>query len=426
MLEYLAMTKNISLINSHFSTNLVDDLVPGIPQAAYIHIPFCRRRCYYCDFPISVVGDRGKSAAKMIKDYLAALIKDIELNSSTQQPLNTVFFGGGTPSLLSPQQLGQIIRAIALHFGIANQAEISMEIDPGTFDRDRLVGYLDAGVNRFSLGVQTFDQSLLQVCGRSHTLADVMQAVNIIKQLEIDNFSLDLISGLPHQTLKQCQESLAQAIEIAPKHLSCYDLVLEPVTAFGKQYQPGKAPLPNDDDTAQMYRLTQKTLTAAGYEHYEVSNYARSGYQCRHNRVYWENQPYYGFGMGAASYVAQKRFTRPRTRREYYAWLEAGAIIEPPEMSATDYLLETLMLGLRLASGIDLTQFNQHTLKVIWSCLKPYYHRGWVEVVDPDGNLLDLKHRDSISNLSGRLRLSDPEGFLFSNTILSSLFEKLE
>ncbi|HEY9769177.1 MAG TPA: radical SAM family heme chaperone HemW [Coleofasciculaceae cyanobacterium] len=420
------MTKNISLINSHFSAHLVVDSVLAIPQAAYIHIPFCRRRCYYCDFPISVVGDRAQSSSKMIEDYIAALIKDIELASSSPQPVNTVFFGGGTPSLLSPQQLEQIIQAIALHLGIANQAEISMEIDPGTFDRDRLLGYLDAGVNRFSLGVQTFDESLLKVCGRSHTLADVMQAVDVIKQLGIDNFSLDLISGLPHQTLEHCQTSLEQAIAIAPKHLSCYDLVLEPVTAFGKQYQPGKTPLPNDDDTAQMYRLTQKTLTAAGYEHYEVSNYARAGYQCRHNRVYWENQPYYGFGMGAASYVAQKRFSRPRTRREYYAWLEAGAIIDTPEISATDYLLETLMLGLRLASGIDLSQFSQHTLEVIWSCLKPYCDQGWVEVVDREGNLLDLKNRDSINNLSGRLLLNDPEGFLFSNTILSSLFEKLE
>lgn len=420
------MTKNISSINSHFSTHLVVGSVPAIPQAAYIHIPFCRRRCYYCDFPISVVGDRPQSSSKMIEDYIAALIKEIELASSSPQPLKTVFFGGGTPSLLSPQQLKQIIQAIALHLGIANQAEISMEIDPGTFDRDRLLGYLDAGVNRFSLGVQTFDESLLKVCGRSHNLADVMQAVNLIEQLGIDNFSLDLISGLPHQTLEQCQTSLEQAIAIAPKHLSCYDLVLESVTAFGKQYQPGKTPLPNDDDTAQMYRLTQKTLTAAGYEHYEVSNYARSGYQCRHNRVYWENQPYYGFGMGAASYLAQKRFSRPRTRREYYAWLEAGAIIDTPEISATDYLLETLMLGLRLASGIELAQFSQHTLEAIWLCLKPYYDQRWVEVADREGNLLDLKHRDSINNLSGRLRLNDPEGFLFSNTILSSLFEKLE
>ncbi|MEO0014641.1 MAG: hypothetical protein RLZZ535_3030 [Cyanobacteriota bacterium] len=382
-----------------------------IPTAAYIHIPFCRRRCYYCDFPISVVGDKGRSASTMIEDYLAALIQDIQLTFADRQPLKTVFFGGGTPSLLSPAQLEQIILAIALRFGIASDAEISMEIDPGTFDRDRLLGYLTAGVNRFSLGVQTFDEELLKLCGRSHTPSDVMQAVEIIQQLGIKNFSLDLISGLPQQTLEHCQTSLEQAIAIAPQHLSCYDLVLEPVTAFGKQYQPGETPLPNDDDTAEMYRLTQQTLTAAGYEHYEISNYAQSNYQCRHNRVYWENKPYYGFGMGAASYVAGQRFSRPRTRREYYAWLEAGAVIDAPEISSTDYLLETLMLGLRLASGVNLIQFSLQVQQAILSAVKPYLKQGWIEITERD-------------HQSAKLRLSDPEGFLFSNTILATLFEK--
>ena len=402
------MTKNISSSIIDLNSNLINNTIDTFPTSAYIHIPFCRRRCYYCDFPISVVGEG--SASTMVEEYIAAVIKDIQLTASNQ-PLKTVFFGGGTPSLLSPQQLSRILKAIAVHFGIAKDAEISMEIDPGTFNRDRLLGYLEAGLNRFSLGVQTFDEELLKVCGRSHNLTDVMQAIEIIKELDIDNFSLDLISGLPHQTLKHCQTSLATAIAIAPKHLSCYDLVLEPVTAFGKQYQPGEKPLPDDEDAAEMYRLTQKTLTAAGYEHYEVSNYALPGYQCRHNRVYWQNQPYYGFGMGAAGYISGQRFSRPRTRREYYAWLEAGAIVNAPQTDPTDYLLETLMLGLRLADGVDLTQFDRHTVKKIWSCLKPYRDRGWIEVV---------------GNVPETVRLSDPEGFLFSNTILATLFEKLE
>lgn len=394
------------------------------PAAVYIHIPFCRRRCYYCDFPISVVGDKGKSASVMIEEYIAALIEDIRLTASHSQTIKTIFFGGGTPSLLSPPQLAQIISAIALQFKIATDAEISIEIDPGTFNRDRLQGYLAAGLNRFSLGVQTFEPELLQICGRSHTLADVTEAVNIIKQLNVDNFSLDLISGLPHQTIKHCQQSLEQAVAIAPKHLSCYDLVLEPVTAFGKQYQPGKTPLPDDDDTANMYRLTQKILTDAGYQHYEVSNYAKPGYQCRHNRTYWENKPYYGFGMGAASYVDNQRFTRPRTRQAYYKWLEVGATIDAPEISTTDYLLETLMLGLRLAEGIDTKQFEPNTLDKIWSCLQPYHHQGWVEVIDRYGEpIKSVQNKLPISTT--RIRLSDPEGFLFSNTILASLFEKL-
>lgn len=399
------MTKIGSLKNHELGSNCL----AIIPSAAYIHIPFCRRRCYYCDFPVTVVGEGEKSATKMIEEYLTALTREIQLTPGHQQPLTTVFFGGGTPSLLSPPQLEQIIKTISLHFGIANDAEISMEIDPGTFNRDRLSGYLAAGVNRFSLGVQTFEEKLLKLCGRSHNLADVIEAVEIFQALGIKNFSLDLMSGLPQQTLEDCQRSLEQAIAIAPKHLSCYDLVLEPVTAFGKQYQPGETPLPNDDDTAQMYRLTQQTLTAAGYEHYEISNYAQPGYQCRHNRVYWENQAYYGFGMGAASYVAGKRFSRPRTRREYYAWLAAGAIIDAPEISSTDYLLETLMLGLRLAQGVELAQFTPGIQAAILSCIKPYESRGWVE----------------LTTTGDRLRLKDPEGFLFSNLILAALFKEL-
>jgi len=399
-----------------------------IPTAAYIHIPFCRRRCYYCDFPISVVGDQGKSATTMVEDYLLALIKDIQLTPASGQPLTTVFFGGGTPSLLSPGQLGEITGAIAFHLGIASNAEISMEIDPGTFNRDRLSGYLTAGVNRFSLGVQTFDEELLKRCGRSHNLSDVMQGVEMIKQLGIQNFSLDLISGLPYQTLEHCQTSLAQAIAIAPQHLSCYDLVLEPVTAFGKQYQPGETPLPNDEDTAEMYRLTQQTLTAAGYEHYEISNYAQSGYQCRHNRVYWENRPYYGFGMGAASYVAERRFSRPPTRREYYAWLEGGAVIDAPKISPTDYLLETLMLGLRLAEGVTLSQFSPQIQQTILSCIQPYLKQGLIEIMRKDGGLINglsnLEDYDAVNNEFSNLRLGDPEGFLFSNTILADLFEQ--
>lgn len=418
------MTKNITLKQNCFEPNLNINSAKIIPQAAYIHIPFCRRRCYYCDFPISVVGDQVNSASVMIEEYLAALIQDIKLTTTSEQPLETIFFGGGTPSLLSPSEIGKVIQVIGAKFDISANAEISMEIDPGTFNRDRLQGYLAAGLNRFSLGVQTFDEELLKVCGRSHSYSDVMQAIEIIKSLNVKNFSLDLISGLPHQTLAHCQASLEQAIAIAPQHLSCYDLVLEPVTAFGKQYQPGKTPLPNDDDTADMYRLTQKTLTKSGYQHYEVSNYAKVDYQCRHNRVYWENQPYYGFGMGAASYIAGVRYTRPKTRREYYAWLGNGAIVDVPQISPLDYFLETLMLGLRLANGIGLQQFRQATIDEMWSCLEPFYDQEWIEVVDDTGKLIDFTNQNKLSLSSCRLRFSDPEGFLFSNTVLASIFER--
>ena len=384
------------------------------PRSAYIHIPFCRRRCYYCDFPISVLGSSSSSHSPWVTQYVEILCQEIEATLPPGLPLTTVFFGGGTPSLLSVGQLQQILATLEQRFGIASGAEISMEMDPGTFDREKLNGYQQAGINRVSLGVQAFQNELLQVCGRSHSDNDIMTAIELLERANIPNFSLDLISGLPHQTVAQWEDSLDRAIAVAPQHISCYDMVLEPVTAFGRQYQPGETPLPTDETTAQMYRIARQKLTEAGYKHYEISNYAQPGYQCRHNRVYWRNQSYYGFGMGAASYINKCRFTRPRTRREYFEWVQqwqAGEVKMTPQ-SATDELLETLMLGLRLADGIDLTeiaqQFGQQTVAKIWMCLLPYQAQGWVEA------------------LGSGIRLSDPEGFLFSNTVLAKLFEQLE
>jgi oxygen-independent coproporphyrinogen-3 oxidase len=411
----------------------------GIPSSAYLHIPFCRRRCYYCDFPVFVVGDRKNgSNSGTIQQYVAVLCQEIQETPNLGKPLKTVFFGGGTPSLLSHGQLSNILATLDGKFGIAAEAEISIEIDPGTFTLEQLLGYVAAGVNRVSLGVQAFQDELLQACGRSHSVADIFQAVKIIRSAGIVNFSLDLISGLPHQTLAQWQASLAAAVEIAPTHLSSYDLIVEPVTAFGRYFQAGAQPLPADETAAQMYRLAREMLTASGYEHYEISNYAQPGYQCRHNRVYWENRAYYGLGMGAASYVQGVRLTRPRKTQEYYQWVRElsdrnsrnllGESQQDFPMSENEVLLETLMLGLRLAEGLSLSmltdKFAQQTVDRIWNCLQPYWRQGWVEIVRSSGSIVILSEGDRLP-LSGNLRLSDPEGFLFSNTVLAALFSKL-
>jgi len=411
----------------------------GVPSSAYLHIPFCRRRCYYCDFPVFVVGDRknGENSGTIVQ-YVDVLCQEIQETPNLGASLKTVFFGGGTPSLLSVSQLSNILETLDRQFGIAAEAEISIEIDPGTFNLEQLRGYVAAGVNRVSLGTQAFQDELLLSCGRSHSVAEIFAAVEIIRSANIVNFSLDLISGLPHQTLTQWQASLEAAVEISPTHLSCYDLVIEPVTAFGRYFQAGAQPLPADETAAQMYRLAREILTGAGYEHYEISNYARSGYQCRHNRVYWENRAYYGLGMGAASYVQGVRLTRPRKTQAYYQWVrEISARNSPNQlgesqpdlpMSENEVLLETLMLGLRLASGLSLSglvdKFGEKTVDRIWQCLQPYWRQGWVEIVRSDGVRATLRE-DEKPPRSGHLRLSDPEGFLFSNTILSTLFSKL-
>jgi oxygen-independent coproporphyrinogen-3 oxidase len=370
--------------------------------------------------------------------YVDVLAQEIRHTPAWGQPLRTVFLGGGTPSLLSIPQLERILSELDRQFGIATDAEISMEMDPGTFDYEHLQGYKQLGVNRVSCGVQSFQSQLLKQMGRTHTVEDIYTAVDLLHQVGICNFSLDLISGLPDQTLDQWQQSLEAAIAIAPTHLSAYDLIVEPGTAFSRSYCPGETPLPSDDIAAQMYRLGQQMLTAAGYEHYEISNYAQVGYACRHNCVYWERQPFYGFGLGAASYVNHYRFTRPRTLNQYSQWVQAAAsstlapgitALSDETTSPTSCLLETLMLGLRLANGLDLNvlraQFGDSLLQQVWACLHPYSETGWMTVIDPTLDLHPIK-MPSACPQQGRIRLTDPEGFLFSNTVLSTLFSQLD
>jgi putative oxygen-independent coproporphyrinogen III oxidase len=329
--------------------------------------------------------------------------------------LQTVFFGGGTPSLLSPPQLVQILAAIEQHIGISPNAEISMEIDPGTFDLEQLEAYATAGVNRVSMGVQAWQDELLQLCGRSHNVADIEQSIEIIRQSSITNWSLDLISGLPQQTMEVWRESLARSIEVNPSHISVYDLIVEAQTPFAKQYKPDCLPLPSDETTAQMYREAQIALTAVGYRHYEISNYARfaadadsSLMTCRHNQVYWRNNAYYAFGMGAASYIEGTRFTRPRYTQDYFDWVAAGAVYSIEVVGNVERFLETLMLGLRTAEGLQISRLVDEFGVALWLDA-----RGRLEKYCPHWVAIDSEH----------LRLTDPEGFLYSNTVLADLFE---
>jgi putative oxygen-independent coproporphyrinogen III oxidase len=389
------------------------------PSAAYVHVPFCRRRCFYCDFPISVIGDRLRGEASgSIVQYVDWLCQEIRATSASSggKSLQTIFFGGGTPSLLSAAQVNQVLEALARQFSLAGYLEVSMEMDPGTFTLEQVEDYRQAGVNRVSLGSQAFQDDLLQSCGRTHTVSEIYEAVDWVQQAGITNLSLDLISGLPNQTLMQWESSLQAAIALNPQHISAYDLVVEPGTVFGKRYEPGERPLPTDDLAAQMYRSASGMLRTAGYDHYEISNYAKDGYSCAHNQTYWRNDAYYGFGMGATSYVEGQRFSRPRNRADYAEWLEAyiqqEGYIDCPTTSASDRLFETLMLGLRRTQGVNLQvlsqQFDLELEEGFSACLKPYQAQGWV-VLKPDGTL----------------HLSDPDGFLFSNRVLVSLWESL-
>ena len=406
----------------------------SIPVSAYLHIPFCRRRCYYCDFPISVLGDKtNTNTSGSISEYVQFLCEEIKITPTYNRPLKTVFFGGGTPSLLPPRYLDKILATLDQQFGICADAEISMEMDPGTFSLQQLSDYKTLGVNRFSLGIQSFDDKLLEKSGRFHRYKDIEQSIDFIYRTNIINFSLDLISGLPYQTLEDWKSSLEKAIKIQPSHISCYDLVLEPVTAFGKQYKPGKFPLPDDDNTMLMYKMGQRILTEAGYEHYEISNYAQQGYQCLHNLVYWENKPYYGLGMGAASYSNNQRFTRPRTRKDYYQWIEklkqSDYSLDCDYLDTIDIILETFMLGLRLKKGVDwskiYTSFGENFIELIYKILLPYYQQKLVYFQDINDKFITEIKDNNLHDIN-RVMLSDPDGFLLSNTILADLFAQLE
>ncbi|KAH7421281.1 hypothetical protein KP509_13G049200 [Ceratopteris richardii] len=432
----------------------------GLPTSAYVHLPFCKRRCFYCDFAIVAIGQRNDANSTNIDSTMGSYVTTLckEITSTLSQlpqasPLKTLFFGGGTPSLLPPQYLSRIVDTLDQHCGFQCDAEISMEMDPGTFDKQTLKQFLGLGVNRVSLGVQSFNEDFLKACGRSHGLQDVYEALDIITGLNVSNWSLDLISSLPHQTLEHWEECLREAIGLSPAHVSVYDLQIEEGTKFGVWYKPGHHPLPDEDKSASFYRLASSLLREAGYEHYEISNYAKPGFQCRHNMVYWKNQPYYGFGLGATSYFNGKRFSRPRKLKGYADFVELCINQSSDNFSANeeylsfysntvesveDRVCDTIMLSLRLASGLNLNELSKnfgHELRVhICKSFLPFINSGHAVAVDskfktvpPDTFSTALSEQSASKVLKDVIfiRLTDPDGFLLSNEIISSLFTDL-
>ncbi len=372
-----------------------------------------------------------------IAQYITTLLQEIQATPRVNaEPLQTVFFGGGTPSLLAVPQVEAILAALQARFGIAPTAEISMEMDPATFDLAHVQGYQAAGVNRVSLGAQDFHDDVLAACGRFHRRADILRAVEDLQKANISNFSLDLISGLPHQTLETWQDSLALAIALNPTHLSQYDLIVEPQTAFARYFTPGQAPLPSDTHTAQMYRMAQKALTDNGYEHYEICNYAKPGYPAQHNLTYWKSQPHYGFGMGATSYLNHQRTDRPRTQASYRQWVEQftaqGGRTDDPMISPQERVMEGIMVGLRLKEGISFRElyevYGEDGLMKMGEAMTPHIQskntqQPWVIVESAKDNRTQLAIKPEPSS---RIRLSDPEGFLMSNVVIVDAFNALE
>jgi oxygen-independent coproporphyrinogen-3 oxidase len=357
--------------------------------------------------------DPGQPGSASIAHYLAQLLQEIEA-APPGPPLSTVYVGGGTPSLLAPQQLRALLGALRRRFGIAPGAELSLELDPASFDQARLEGYLAAGITRVSLGVQSLDDAVLEQLGRRHRAADALQAAGWLQLAlgrgQLGSWSLDLIQALPGQSLGGWRRQLQQAVALAPPHLSIYDLILEPGTVFERLERRGQLDLPEHDLAADLQECTVRQLAAAGYGHYEISNYALPGHASRHNRVYWSGAGWWGFGLGATSAPWGERQARPRTREAYGAWLaQQLEVATAPAPGPGVPLDERVLVGLRRREGVPLADLAQRAglgaaaLEALEHRWQPYRQAGLLLQEGP------------------RWRLSDPEGLALSNAVLREL-----
>lgn len=327
----------------------------------YLHIPFCVRKCRYCDFPS--FDDRGD----LLPHYTDALLSELSLRRSTlpdDLSASTLYCGGGTPSLLPVDTVARLIQATIGLYGLAPDAEVTLEVNPGTVSPEKLRGFRAAGVNRLSIGVQSLKDDMLTLLGRIHDAEEARSTVRMARQAGFDNLGIDLILGLPGQSLEQWEETLAEAVRLAPDHISAYGLSVEEDTGLAALIAAGELLLPEEESVARMFELTAEMLPAAGYEQYEISNFARPGAASRHNQAYWRRTPYLGCGAGAHSFLPfpewGERWRVPADIASYLCQLGEGLLPEADRFCLTrdEAAGETMFLGLRLLQGVAETDFT--------------------------------------------------------------------
>ena len=322
------------------------------PSSAYVHIPFCTQICYYCDFSKVFIKNQPVDA------YLGHLIQ--ETRSYEIGKLRTLYIGGGTPTALSAQQLAYLLTELPKVMDLLEVEEFTIEANPGDLDPDKIAVLKDSQVNRVSLGVQTFDNKMLKKIGRSHQEQDIYDNIRHLKQAGFDNISIDLIYALPGQTMDQVKENVAKAIDLDIPHMSLYSLILENHTVFMNRMRRGKLPLPKEELEAEMFEYIIEELENAGFEHYEISNFSKSGFESRHNLVYWDNAEYYGLGAGASGYVDGIRYKNHGPIRHYLEAVEAGkARITEEHLTLEEKMEEELFLGLRKKTGVSKARFEE-------------------------------------------------------------------
>ena len=322
------------------------------PSSAYVHIPFCTQICYYCDFSKVFIKNQPVDA------YLEHLIQ--ETRSYEIGKLRTLYIGGGTPTALSAQQLAYLLTELPKVMDLSEVEEFTIEANPGDLDPDKIAVLKDSQVNRVSLGVQTFDNKMLKKIGRSHQEQDIYDNIRHLKQAGFDNISIDLIYALPGQTMDQVKENVAKAIDLDIPHMSLYSLILENHTVFMNRMRRGKLPLPKEELEAEMFEYIIEELEKAGFEHYEISNFSKPGFESRHNLVYWDNAEYYGLGAGASGYVDGIRYKNHGPIRHYLEAVEAGkARITEEHLTLEEKMEEELFLGLRKKTGVSKAHFEE-------------------------------------------------------------------
>ncbi|HEX7057395.1 MAG TPA: radical SAM family heme chaperone HemW [Bacilli bacterium] len=325
------------------------------PRSVYIHIPFCANKCHYCDFNSYVV------TGQPVNRYLDALEREMEMTVTRTPPqtIDTIFVGGGTPTILRPAQLEKFLKAVRTYFPAdPARVEFTMEANPGTVDAEKLAAMKEGGVNRISFGVQSFDDQLLADIGRIHQAADVFRSIESAKQAGFTNLSIDLMFGLPRQTIATLNDSIDKALALQLEHYSIYGLILEEHTLFYTLYQNGKLPLPDEDTEVQMFELIISRMREAGYTHYEISNFALPGCESRHNSAYWKNESYYGLGAGAHGYVRGIRHLNVKGVGEYITATEKGLpVLKRSFVDEQEAMEDFMMIGLRLLRGIRRDDF---------------------------------------------------------------------
>lgn len=328
----------------------------------YLHIPFCRHRCAYCDF------NTYTGLSDLQTDYAEALSSEIrQVAGDRRRPVHTIFFGGGTPSLMSPIDMQTIMTTVYESFDVAENAEISMEANPNTITRPYLDAMRDLGINRLSFGVQSVIPSELELLERQHDFQTVVDTVVTARAAGFDNFNVDLIYGVPGQTLKSWEQSVRAVMGFRPKHLSLYCLIIEEGTPMARWLHTGTMPAPDPDLAADQFELARDLLGSAGYDHYEISNWAQPGYECQHNLTYWRNGDYLGLGAGAHGHAAGIRYSVVRQPRTYIKRIAAGggnyplssAVAESTQLNRADKISDTVITQLRLLNeGLNIPKFE--------------------------------------------------------------------